>query len=288
MIVAIRGWVALVTALAVGSPHADAQEGSPGATVIARRVGDYVEQYLSVARRIVARESVTLQTLADNLSAVGPARRLEYETRVEWEPAADGAVPKATVYRTLLDLDGRAAFDSEQTGCLQPVSAEPLAFLLPGQRESYSFAIPAERGARRQGAAVLAFVPLAPGVPSLLWRGDCASLSLPGMLRGQLAYDPATFAVLRIEHHLIKPVRVPVAKAQRRDDWGESITIEQLDETITYKAVQFRQPDETLMLPVEIQRVTLVRTPAVKAVRVTQRFANHTRFVTDSRVVPIR
>jgi len=68
---------------------------------------------------------------------------------------------------------------------------------------------------------------------------------------------------------------------------GESITIEQLDVRITYKAVQFRQPDESLMLPVEIQRVTLARTPAAKAARVTQRFPHHTRFITDSRVVPI-
>lgn len=82
-------------------------------------------------------------------------------------------------------------------------------------------------------------------------------------------------------------MRVAVRKDQRRDGWHETILVERLDVQMAYEPVQFRQPDEMVTQPIEIRRVTLVRTPEPRALRVTQRFTNYRRFVTDVRVVPV-
>jgi hypothetical protein len=199
----------------------------------------------------------------------------------------DAVDPVATVQRTLLSDNGRKPTGVEEQGCLPPRAPEPLAFLLPAQRRQHTFALATPRNDSRPRTMTLEYTPLVAGSPSLTWRGVCGSLELPGMIRGRVILDAATFAVQRVEQRLTQPVRVPVPAGDRRDGWGDSILVERLDVEMTYEKVQFRKPDEALSLPVEIRRVTLVRTPETKALRVTQRFSNHRRFLTDVRVVPL-
>jgi hypothetical protein len=50
--------------------------------------------------------------------------------------------------------------------------------------------------------------------------------------------------------------------------------------------VAFTEPHETLMLPVSIETLTIVRNAGAPRVRKTQEFSNYRRFVTGGRVVP--
>ena len=74
--------------------------------------------------------SVRLQSLGtDLLSDASPSRQLDYDLRVEWEPATDGDVPEANVRRQLVKVNGRAPREKDEPGCMDPraVSPEPLS-----------------------------------------------------------------------------------------------------------------------------------------------------------------
>ena len=125
----------------------------------------------------------------------------------------------ATVHRRLLTVDGRAPQRGQADECLSPTSPEPLGFLLPRARAEYTFMPPVMTRAGRRRAFAIDYVPVAAGVPSLEWRGDCASFDLPGLMRGRITVEPTTFAVLRLEQGLMRAVDIPVRKDQRRDGW---------------------------------------------------------------------
>src|SRR5687767_1290105 len=124
--------VAAAVLLVAASSGVLAQTGEDSSVVA--RVGEYVEEYYARAQSVVARERVTLQPLARDLTALGFARRLEYELRVDWNPSADPGQPKATIVRELLRATGPPLGPPDQPECLDPRTStpEPLLFLLPG------------------------------------------------------------------------------------------------------------------------------------------------------------
>src|SRR5690349_21546517 len=81
------------------------------------RVAEAVERYYARAQSLICRESVRLQSLgADLLSDSSPSRHLDYDLRVEWDPAIDGNVPEANVLRQLVKVNGRAPREKDEPG----------------------------------------------------------------------------------------------------------------------------------------------------------------------------
>ena len=111
------------------------------------RVGERVQDYYGRAQSIVCTERVTVQPINADTAAEGFARMLEYELRVDWQPADDGGAPEATIVRDLKKINGRAARPGDQPKCMDPraISPEPLAFLLPaiGMNMSSRCSVPA-------------------------------------------------------------------------------------------------------------------------------------------------
>ena len=279
-----RRLAVLAAGLALAGGVADAQDRSDTGEVVAA-IGRYVEQYFAAARTVIARESVTLQPLGSNLRPEGRARTLVYDVRVEWERPASGDPAPPRVERHLVEVDGRTLRPGEDAACLAADAPDPLAFLLPQERGSFTFGrVRAPRG----DAPLLSieYAPVSDGEPSVVWRGDCGTLDVPGHVRGRLLVDPSTFAVHRLESSLRGPVAIPVPPERRRDGWGGTITAERIDLTFVYAPVTFPDPDETLLLPSEIETVTVVRTPEPRRLRATQRFSEYRRFSTTVRVVP--
>ena len=63
------------------------------------------------------------------------------------------------------------------------------------------------------------------------------------------------------------------------------MTIERADSSIRYRRVTFEDPAETLMLPVEVDTVTVIRGGSIQRTRITQRFSGFKRFIGDARIV---
>jgi hypothetical protein len=278
---AIRGIAAL--AVLTAGVLTDAA-GTAQHLPLLERVGVYVEQYYARAQSVVALESVTLQPLARDLAADGFARRLLYEIRVEWDPAAE---TRATVVRQLVRVNGRPPRPDDEPRCTDPrgVSPEPLALLLPDQRPKYVFhpAGAAQVDGRR--ATMFEYRSVRAEPPQVEWNDDCARIDLPGRTRGRVWADPETAAVLRFDEQLIGLVDIPVPMAQQRRGAAAYMTVERADMSIRYAPVAFVDPAETLMLPTSVESIVVIRNSGSPRLRITQRFSDYRRFVTSSRLV---
>ena len=244
-----------------------------------------MESYYGRAQRIVALETVAIQPLGRDLTSDGFARRLVYELRVEWNPnEGDG---EATVVRELVTVNGRPPRKSDEPRCTDPrgVSPEPLATFLPTRRGAYAFNQAGLGTVDRRRAVMIDYRALRPEAPKVEWRDECASIDLPGRTRGRIWADPETAEILRFDEHLVGLVDIPVPVAQQRKGASPFMTIERADMSIEYRRTSFVDPDETLMLPAQIDSLVVVRNSGSPRLRITQTFSAYRRFVTGSRVV---
>ena len=282
-------YAALVVGLAIVLPAATRSEPATDLTALLTRVGQRVEQYYVRAQSIVARETVRIQPLGPDLSPVGFGRRLAYELRVAWNPQpAPGTLPEATVLREILTVNGRGPRQSDDAACMdpKPVTPEPLGMLLASRRAEYVFSFAGTtRNMDGRPAVMLDFKPVAAGEADIQWEEKCVTISLPGRSRGRIWIDAATDDVLRLDDHFVGlfEFRVPPKLAGLS---GQShMVVERADSSIRYRPVEFRDPDERLILPALIDTVTLIRGAGMPRVRITQQLSDYRRFLTDGRLV---
>jgi hypothetical protein len=254
-----------------------------------QRLGEQVEQYYRQAQRILATETVHIQPVGSDLSADGFGRRLIYELRTEWDETVPGATPDPKALRRLLLVDGRAPKPKDEPKCMDPnaVSDDPLTMLLPSKRDEFLFALAAD--ARLDGRPVKTmefrsrrtsgYKP-----PVATWKDDCVSIPLDGFVRGRIRIDAESGDVLRLEQFLTGPVDVnpPLKGAIDTTSWR---VLERWDQVIRYKPVVFRGPDETLMVPMSIETLSILRGGGSSRVRTTQTYSGYRRFVAESRIV---
>jgi hypothetical protein len=252
------------------------------------QVAEAVERYYARAQSLICRESVRLQSLGtDLLSDASPSRQLDYDLRVEWDPAVAGDVPEANVLRQLIKVNGRTPRDKDEPGCMDPraVSPEPLSmFLTKGQRD-YVFTVAGAAKIDDRAAWMLDYRGREPGPVSVTWKKDCFSIEMPGRSRGRAWIDAESGQVLRLDEHLTGMVDVTLPKEHRLVGGASFVVVERLDSSIRYRPVTFDDPFEVLMLPKSITTVTVVRNAGVPRLRTEQVFSRYQRFLTGGRVV---
>lgn len=258
------------------------------------RVGERVADYYRRAQRVVCIERSTVQPIQTNWSPDGFARIVESELRMETEGAEGDALAEAALFRDIRRVNGRAPREQDDTarsGCTDPnpLSPEPIAFLLPPRRDEYRFLSMRNGREQDRAALVIDFVSKnQKSRPELIEdpRGhdDCFDWSGPVATRGRVWVDAKTHDVLRVDRHLPGPVDVKVPwRLQRRHNLPPWIVIDRDDQTIRFSAVTFRDPDEVLLLPASIESMTVVRS-ALQSTRRTDTFTAYRRFLTAGRV----
>jgi hypothetical protein len=253
--------------------------------VLMARVGAYVERYFATAQRVVAVETVTMQPLQSDLSAVGFPNRFEYDIRIEWTPGEGGRPGEASVQRTLVKVNGRPPKPKDKPGCFGAVSPEPLAMLLPAQQRDFDFTVRRPGRASGRPAMEIDYRPLRRGPVSVTWRDDCVSADLPGRSAGRLWIDEDTGEVLRVDEHLVGQHDISVP-AEHRDKWSVStMTFERSSSSTRYKPVRFTDPDEVVLMPVEVESVTVSRAAGMSYLRTRHVFSKYRRFVTEGRIL---
>jgi hypothetical protein len=277
--------IALPIACLVLSAAAAAQ-APPVDEVVARvstRVGEYFRRFES----IVVLERVMVQPMRADMTPLGFARVLEYELRVAWEKPADGEKLEATVLRQLKRINGRPARPDAEPKCLDPraISPEPLAFLLPPNRDDYVFTVTGPGRDRNRNALILAYKSRTEGKPTVKTTDDCTTVDLPGWTKGRVWLDPATHDVLRFEESLTKRFDYRVPSREIRFDRPDSWTLDRADTSIRYRPVAFTDPNETVLLPESIETLVIFRGPGVSGHRTVQTFSGYKRFVTGGRLV---
>jgi hypothetical protein len=294
----VRNRIRFVTLLVAVAGAAAPRAQSTDVAAVLARVGERVAEYYKRVQNIVCNEKAIVQPVTASMSFAtsGFARTTESELRIESE-ATDGDAPlnEATVVRTLLKVNGRPPREKDKTdaaGCTDPnpLSPEPLAFLLAANQRDYKFTFAGFGKGKDSGVIMIDF--LSPGtrgegklVEDPNGHADCFSWELPSALRGRVWIDATTFDVVRVEQHMVGPGTLRVTSAQQRKhmlpDW---ITIERYDKTIRLKKAAFKDPDETMLLPESIESVILVRN-GLQSIRKEQRFTDYRRFLTGGRIV---
>ena len=271
-------------------------QAPPDVDTLLARVSARIEQYYRRAQQIVCTEKATVQPISRDYGSSGFARVTESELRVESDAAADGDNPTtAKVVRQIVKVNGRPPRDKDKkdrAGCTDPnpLSAEPLAFLLPANREGYTFTSAGFGKGKDRGSLIIDFVMAGSKDEGKLVedeRGhdDCFSWSIPTAMRGRIWIDATSYDVLRMEQRMAGPgdVRVTFAQ-QRKHNLPASIVVERYDTTIRYKMVAFTDPDEAMLLPESIETMILMRN-ALESTRRRQDFSDYRRFLTGGRIV---
>jgi hypothetical protein len=283
--------VALSVALAMAMTAR--AEPQPSVEELLARVGQRVAEFYYRVQNLVCIETSQVQPIGLNFSPEGFSRSVESELRLE----ADGgdAPGEPVLVRQVRKVNGRAPRQQDQTdraGCTDPnpLSNEPLTFLLPGHHSEYIFKAAGAAKDRNRDAWLIDFESVnRRSDPELVedktghedcfdWNGHIAS-------RGRIWVDAATYDVVRLERSNRGPVDVNVpARIQQRHHLGSYVTIDRDDTTIRYKMVAFSDPDETLLVPESIQTLLMVR-GGLQSTRRSQMFSDYRRFVTAGRVV---
>ena len=284
--IAVMGWVVVCACWVSAAPQVPAGiEPPPGIDSLMTRVAERVAEYYRRAQSVICVERSTVQPIQSNWTPDGFARTVESELRVESEFAEGDSPPKARLIRNVRRINGRAPRardDKDRSGCTDPnpLSPEPLTFLLPDHSHEYLFTKVAEARSVSVNRT---------SKPELIEdeRGhdDCFDWTGPVATRGRLWVDARTHEVLRVDRRLHGPIDVRVPwKLQRSHNLPPSIVVERDDLTLRYKSVPFTDPDELLLVPESVESLTVVRS-ALQSARRTEMFSDYRRFVTATRIV---
>jgi hypothetical protein len=265
----------------------------PDVDALMMRVSERIADFYTRARNVICIERSTVQPIDLTNSPVGFSRTVESELHVE---AASGQAPGEAVFvRKVLKVNGRAPRErdkKDRSGCTDPnpLTAEPLAFLLPARRSEYQFKAAGTTTDRNRAALLVDFASLdRRSNPVLIQdpegRDDCFDWSGHVASRGRIWIDATTHDVLRVDRGTPGPVdvRVPVL-IQRRYHLDNWVVIVRDDVTIRYEKVAFTDPEEVLLLPESISAHIVVR-GGLQSTRRFQTFSEYRRFVTKGKVV---
>lgn len=288
-----RRTVTVVTLLAavatlVTTPAARGQSPA-GIDQLLAQVGGRIIEFYERAQRVICLEKSTVQPIDRSFSSQGFARTVESELRV------DAQIGEASVVREVLKVNGRPPRErdkKDRAGCTDPnpLSTEPLAFLLPAHRQEYEFRSAGFGKDRNRPVFVIDFATInrrsnTELVEDKAGHADCFDWSGYVAARGRIWVDAESHDVVRVERTLRAPldVRVPLA-IQRRHNLDNYVVIEREDTTIRYRTVAFDDPDEVLLLPESIDSLVIAR-GGLQSTRRSQTYSNYRRFVSAVRVV---
>lgn len=284
---------ALTAGLAFIAVAAGRAQVPPDVDGLMLRVSERIADFYTRAKNVICIETSTVQPIDLTNSLVGFSRTVESELHVE--AATDQSPGEAVFVRKVLKVNGRAPRErdkKDRSGCTDPnpLTSEPLAFLLPARRSEYQFKAAGMTTDRNRAALMIDFASLnRRSSPVLIQdpegRDDCFDWSGHIASRGRIWIDAATYDVLRVDRGIPGPVdvRVPVL-IQRRYHLDNWVVIVRDDVTIRYEKVTFTDPEEVLLLPESISAHIVVR-GGLQSTRRYQTFSGYRRFVTKGKVV---
>jgi hypothetical protein len=283
----------LLAALHVALATPAAAQTSPSLEELLARVGERITEFYKRAQHVIVIETSRVQPIDLTYSSQGFARIVESELRVE--PGNSEIPGEARVVREVRKVNGRTPREKDKTnrdGCTDPnpLSTEPLAFLLPAHRSEYQFKAAGVAKDRSRPAFRIDFASVNRNsklelIEDKLGHDDCFDWSGDIAARGRIWVDAESYDVLRVERGVGGPVdvRVPL-RIQRRHNLDNRVVIMREDTTIRYRTVSFTDPDETLLLPESIESLSVL-SGGLQSTRRSQTYSGYRRFVGDSRVV---
>jgi hypothetical protein len=287
----------LATALAVIALCAtmSAEQSAPfDVASVLERAGLRVTEYFARAQAIVCLEKVYLQRLGIGFGGEGPARTVESELRLSWDPTPENPTPKeAKTIRQVMRVNGGKPRKNDYQNCTTPEQnveeEQPLSILLPQQRTEYTFSAAGRAKIDGRDAMVIAFREVKKptvDVSLVADNEDCISFDIEGGMQGKIWIDVETHDVLRLDRALTGLIEIPLPRKATRRGGSLSWTMERWDSTIRFKRVMFDDPQETLVLPVSSSTLQVTRGSGTPRLRTNTQYQAYRRFMTGGRVIP--
>jgi hypothetical protein len=186
-------------------------------------------------------------------------------------------------------VNGHTPRVKDNDNCLDPnpVSPEPLEFLLRRHRDEYSFTFAGRGKGKEQNTLLIDFRERGSGPPQVTQQPDkrdgCFTVEIPAGLRGRVWVEADSYDVLRIDKRLNSRVDFRMPSSHLRFGFNDTVTLVRYDMSIRYKSVEFHDPAESLLLPESINTLTVFE--GAPSHRSRQVFSNYRRFVTGGRLV---
>ena len=282
-----RGLVLVTVFCAGGAAPLAAQPAPADLSTILARAGQAIEAHFSQARQILSTEEVWVrQSGADRRLLDGPVRML-YDRRIEWDAGfgVDGEAPSARVLRQLIEVNGRPPTDRDIDRCVQAISEaeDPLVILLPSQQGDYLFGLESVDTVNGRAVAKLSYEPHVPEEAHIEVDGDCMMLAHPTV--GDLWIEADSGHVVRLDERL--PGQIDYRRPPDRLLMGTGrFTLERSDKTTRYETVTFQDPEETVMMPVQMSSLSVIRGGGlVPRIQFLHRFSNYRRFLGEGRLI---
>jgi hypothetical protein len=262
--------------------------------VLVSRVGERVAEFYKRAQTVMCTEESTVQPITRDWSSAGMPRTVESDLRVEMQGGDIDLPLEPTVVREVRRVNGRPPNPRDaksRSGCTDPnpLSPEPLAFLLPAHREEYRFTSVREGKEHDRAALVIAFQTTARKSRLELFKDehghdDCFGAKGTESRSGRVWVDVTTDDVLKVETWLDGPIEIRVpSDLQRRDGLPPWVIVERDDVTLRYRAHQFAEPDETLLLPETVESLTIYRN-VLQSTRRRAVLSDYRRFLTSTHI----
>jgi hypothetical protein len=266
----------------------------PELAAVLERAGERVTEFFARAQSIVCLEKVSLQRLSMSYGADGPARQVESELRLSWEPSPDNPTPtEARTLRQVLRVNGGAPRKKDFQNCTTPEQQDseeqPLSILLPQQRGDYTFTARGRQVIDGRSAYEIEFREIRKvtvDVSLIEDNEDCISFDIAGGMRGKIWVDVETYDVLRLDRSLTGLVEIPLPRKVTRRGGTLNWTMERWDSSTRFKRVTFQDPAETLVLPISSSTLQITRGAGTPRLRTNTQYLAYRRFMTGGRVIP--
>jgi hypothetical protein len=251
------------------------------------RVGEGVARYQTGLFSIAFNETLRREELREGMTAKR-SKEFVFETVVlREELSAEEEDYYPLPVRRLKTIDGKPS--KKRLGPEVNYFVSSLGFLLPKHRGLFQFTFDGE--VTEAGRRLYRIRMLSPGEgePRVEWQRRVVGLRF--RVVAPLVYtiwvDAETFDVLRLESHLAAPFEFDGPRAFGFGRFGPSRHFKYAaqDYFVSFRRRQFKDPEQTLLVPDSAEWVTVIEGASKPRTRATLRFSNYQRFRSDVKVI---
>lgn len=287
-------WLSLLALLAGASVSVRAQgpEAKPAVDErlerILERVGEGVARYQAGLFSIAFTETLRREELREDMTAKR-AKEFVFDTivlREELSDEEDDYYPRPV--RRLKSIDGKPS-KKRTPGREASYAVSSLGFLLPKHRALFQFSLDGEEAEGGRKLYRIRMLRPGEGEPRVEWKRRLVGMRF--RIVAPFVYliwvDAETFDVVRLESHLAAPFEFDSPRTFGFGKFGPSRHMKYAaeDYAVRFRRQQFKDPEQTLLVPDSAEWLTVIHGAARPRTRSTLRFSNYQRFRSDVKVI---